>query len=793
MKSYIVDRKVQIKHFTDISAVQEYEYLMPIQIEPLQGEVFVLQVALLSPSTDTVKDITYDGTTEFSCINRDCVDKYGVSYKREIMLEPNVLQPMFFLVENAVKEHATIKFHLDGSQYVIIVDVLPSATTVSNHGYDDLWRLSRLKWLNSSVHIDDNVPSPFVPIAVDGDKVSIIGRDFIIGELGLPKQIVGHFDEGINLSKQDNVLLKQAMTFDIGQALTTKNRGIASQKSRVTVSTFAESSSCEVQSSVVYRYDGMIEGRITLTAKASCKLAKVDLSVGIDKQYAKYINGLGEVGGKYKDVNFKWRSDKHLDSIYIGNVNLGLRLKLMAQDYVRPLINIYYKNQPLKVPTGTWDNHSQGVVTLKELGGEVALCASCGSMDLNSGESKTFVFQLHVTPLKPIDYKKHYATRYSHNNNLREKEIKEVDRAEKKGLNNIIIHHGNMTHPFINYPFIEADRLKNLVKYAEARDIGIKVYYTVREHSNHMAEVFAYKALGDEIILRKKGDGYNWGAGTNKWLTEYFGEKVIPAWMVRYNYGKYKGDPDVSFIVRPDSRLDNYYIEGLDYLVKTVGINGIYIDDTALDRATLERARKAIGGGLIDMHMWNHEEERAGDVSCMNLYTEIFPFVDSLWIGEGYPYKKLSPEYILTEVSGIPYGLTSQMLEGGGDFHIGMLYAMNNRYGWGVRNATKIYTLWDDFGIQDSTMYGYWHSQNPTTTSNNKVLATTYVSHGKALVALYNFGDKTEFSVDFCTKTLGFTPKVVKSAAIKGLQRKRELDAKAIKLKAGSGIILWIE
>ena len=92
--------------------------------------------------------------------------------------------------------------------------------------------------------------------------------------------------------------------------------------------------------------------------------------------------------------------------------------------------------------------------------------------------------------------------------------------------------------------------------------------------------------------------------------------------------------------------------------------DSIYIDDTSLDRTTLERARKVLQkvNGLIDMHMWNHEEKRAGDISCLNLYTDILPFLDSIWLGEGFIYKNYSPEYMLSEVSGIPYGLTGQML-----------------------------------------------------------------------------------------------------------------------------------
>lgn len=96
--------------------------------------------------------------------------------------------------------------------------------------------------------------------------------------------------------------------------------------------------------------------------------------------------------------------------------------------------------------------------------------------------------------------------------------------------------------------------------------------------------------------------------GKPQWLVDNFGEDIIPGWFVKYNKGKYKGEHDISFIVRPDTRLDNYYIEGLKWLIDNIGIKGIYIDDTSLDRTTLERAKKLLDkvDGLIDMHMWNH-------------------------------------------------------------------------------------------------------------------------------------------------------------------------------------------
>jgi len=456
----------------------------------------------------------------------------------------------------------------------------------------------------------------------------------------------------------------------------------------------------------------------------------------------------------------KGDNEKQQECICIGAGNCGLRVKYKAEDYIRPLINIFYKNLPLKVPASTWDNNGNGGIKVNTQDDYTEISAYTGAFRFKKNEAKKFIFELSITPFKPIDYKKAFSVRYSHSNKL-EDEYKEIDRAEKNGLNYVTFHQGNMIMPFINYPFYEVDRLKNAVRYAKDKGIGIKLYYTEREHSNHMAETFVYKALGDEIILRKQGVSHSWQKEKPQWLVDNFGKDIIPGWFVKYKKGKYKNDHDISFIVKPDTRLDNYYVEGLRWLVDNVGIKGIYIDDTSLDRTTIERARKVLEktDGLIDMHMWNHEEPRAGDVSCLNLYAELLPFLDSIWLGEGFFYKKYSPEYMLSEVSGIPYGVTGQMLEGGGDMYAGMLYAMNNRFGWGYTNATKMYKLWDDFGIADSRMLGYWHSKNPVKTDNKNVLVTVYLKNSSALLCVYNFSGRAEkFKLEINNELLGFKP-----------------------------------
>ncbi len=85
---------------------------------------------------------------------------------------------------------------------------------------------------------------------------------------------------------------------------------------------------------------------------------------------------------------------------------------------------------------------------------------------------------------------------------------------------------------------------------------------------------------------------------------------------------------------------------------------------------------------------------------------EHIPYFTKLWFGEGFNYNR-SPDYWLVQVSGIPFGITGEMLD---DTHTanswrGMIYGISGRQ---LEEAPAIYKLWDDFGIQDSEWIGYW-------------------------------------------------------------------------------------
>ena len=78
------------------------------------------------------------------------------------------------------------------------------------------------------------------------------------------------------------------------------------------------------------------------------------------------------------------------------------------------------------------------------------------------------------------------------------------------------------------------------------------------------------------------------------------------------------------------------------------------------------------------------------------------------------------------------------MLEGGGNPWRGMVFGMTTRAGWSQGGLTlPIWKLWNEFGIGDADMIGYWDPSCPVGTENDLIKATAYVkSDGEILIAV---------------------------------------------------------
>ncbi|MCK7460880.1 MAG: DUF6067 family protein [Sphingobacterium sp.] len=152
----------------------------------------------------------------------------------------------------------------------------------------------------------------------------------------------------------------------------------------------------------------------------------------------------------------------------------------------------------------------------------------------------------------------------------------------QQGANVVNVHHANAINPYINYPFFRPAGDEGLRRPTPTPSgCSVKIYYTVRELANRAPEIFALRSLGDEIFAPGPGGGYSW-------LQEHLGADYIAAWFVPEL-------KDAAIVNSGVSRWHNFYVEGLDWLARNVGIDGLYIDDVAFDRTDDEAGAEGAG------------------------------------------------------------------------------------------------------------------------------------------------------------------------------------------------------
>jgi hypothetical protein len=773
----------------------------------LRGEYLSFQVGTWAPrhNVDNVRvefsDLsTADGArisaSAFTCFNLGGIDFTGKPFTLRVDVAQGRVQPLWMgldLPESAkpgvYRGEVTITADGVPSQKVPLAITVGEGLAVA-HGDDDPFKLTRLRWLNSTLAQDDSLVKPFTAITVNGPALGILGREVKLAPSGLPAQISSRFDERMTgLAKQPKALLAAPMRLVVQDA-TGEHRMDASGIPKVQrdgpgkvhwqTSTTAGPLQGEVNASL--EADGTLVYAIALTARQAVALKDIRLDIPLNRDVAQYQFGLGRQGDHAPaDFDWKWNVENNQDGAWIGTVNAGLAFHLRDEHYLRPLNTNFYHQQPLRMPL-SWDNHGQGGIRLRSEHANYLAEAFSGPRNMQPGETLRYDIVMRVTPFKTINPAEHFSERYFH-------KYGDLDAIKADGANVVNIHHATPINPWINYPFLEPEAMRAYIDAAHQRDMRVKIYYTVRELSDRAPELPMLKSLGHEVISTGNGGGFSW-------LQEHLDGDYIAAWHVPENR-------DAAVINAGQSRWHNYYIEGLDWLARNMGIDGLYLDDVAYDRTTMKRVRKVLEARrphpLIDLHSASQYNPRDGYINSALLYMELFPYIDRLWFGEEFDYEKTSPSYWLTEISGIPYGLMGEMLQNDGNPWRGMLFGMTNRLGWSPGSDPRgLWKLWDDFGITQADMIGWWVHDTPVKTDRDDVLATSYVRKGKrTLIALASWApEQTKVKLSFDWRALGLSANKVTlvATAVGGFQPQATFKpGDAIPIEPGKGWLLVVE
>jgi len=685
---------------------------------------------------------------------------------------------------------------------------------IAEDGTVEAWRLARLKWLDSSIGDSETVVTrPFTPIRVSTWKrtLDILGRRITLGDNGIPAQYESFFS-GSNtriLTQGKMAFLQPALLSCTvgGKAVDWKLEKFKfTKRTPVGVEWRAVSRSAEgLTLTTIGRleFDGNLKLRMALSGdKGAVAVDDVRFTTVWNQEAAKYAMGLGLQGGLCPDKHaWRWDVSRNQDCLWLGDVNAGVMQRFKGGNFHRPLINVYYNFQPLALP----DSWGGGGIGFEKKDGVVTVTATSGARTIPAAtESKDglcFDIDWYFTPFKPLAVKDHFADRFYHvwpgSSGIEDTAALHAD-----GARIVEVHHNRLCNPYINYPCND-DSIGNLaefVKKAHGDGIRVNLYYTTRELTQNLPEFFALKSLDGEVILKRK-EGVAWPVtnqnGPHPWLRKHVGMDVVPAWCENLNYPGYK-KLDLAVITTPDSRWNNYYLEGLDYLVKKAGIDGLYIDDTALDRKSMQRARRILDadgntGRRVNMHSCNHFCNLTCWSSSSLSFMELYPYYNGLWHGEGFS-ANASPESMLIEMSGIPYGLMSEMLNGPHVWH-GYVFGMRTRWPWSG-DPRALWKMESKFGIEESEFIGWWDPACPVRTGNDKVKASVFRKKGKTLIALGSWAGEASVALTIDWASLGLNPTTARLRApeIKGLQAAAEFKpGDSIPLAANQGMLLVCE
>jgi hypothetical protein len=727
--------------------------------------------------------------SEFICFNLGGVDLKGQSFKKPISIDKGFVQPLWFGVQIPNNESGRFSGEItitprNAPAQKVLVNITIEDEIASNSGDDYPENMTRMRWLNSTIGTDPNfIIPPFTPVEYSGNLLSVLGRKVRLGHMGLPDQIDSYFNpEMTGLVNKPNHILSQPIAFNVtvgGQLeswASTAFKPITESKSRMSWRVKNESKKFELLISGAMEYEGMLDYQIRLVAKNNVFIENIEVPIYMLSDAATYILGLGHKGQKTPDkVNWKWDVKNHQEGVWLGGINKGIQYVLRDENYIRPLNTNFYQNQPLVLPK-SWENDGNGGISIETNKDHVLVRNYSGSRSMLAGDTLHFNIKFLITPFKLLNTKDHFQTRFVH-------KYVPVDTVIAWGGTVVNIHHANEINPYINYPFFNLGKQTDYIQEAHQKNVKVKLYNTIRELTYKTHEIFAMRSLGFEIFNDGEGGGHSW-------LQEHLRDHYHSAWHA------WSVD-DAAILNKGTSRWTNYYVEGLNWLAKNQEIDGLYLDDIAFSRETVKRIVSILYKHrpevVIDLHSANQFNPRDGFINSTMLYMEHFPFISRLWFGEYFEYEK-DKDYWFTEVSGLPFGLMGEMLQGGGHPYRGMLYGMTTRM-YGKYDVRPIWKLMDNFDIENSEMKGYWLDNSPVKTNHENIIATSYLKSDRILIALASWSEEDEkVNLDMDWKQIGFKSNRLFSPKVDTLQAYQEFNLEGpITIPKNMGLFLVLE
>jgi hypothetical protein len=451
------------------------------------------------------------------------------------------------------------------SQEVMVLPLtveVSSMDPVTAHGDLDGARLTRARWLDSTLGIDDAPTERVGSLRLDRTRNTIItghGSEVVIDETGLPRGVGGATAQYGGLLA--DVVQFQAIGSD-GEVYSTNPAETVDDANEPPASSARPSLDWNFSSSTVtwsapvrwlrgsqskkglklavsgsMDFDGAIYFNATLqnTGDKPVSLDDVRLSLPIRRKAAPYMMGMGLQGGYSEALrqqhSWRWSIDpQHLirnNVVWLGDPGLGLRLKLLPNGTQYDSGEFWVDEQ--SIPTYSWAGARGATVqypftslwfnrTTYSGGANLSIATDNKTIDvvafsgpkvLASGAVSSFRFQLLVTPSSLPNASAHFAQRYDQVGSppppLPDKAAVErfiETEFVEPGYSVMNLHHGTVLNPYINWPLAQSSLSlqTELGAALHARGFRLKVYMTVGQISDHIEILPVLRSLDGEVL-----------------------------------------------------------------------------------------------------------------------------------------------------------------------------------------------------------------------------------------------------------------------------------------------------
>ena len=383
-------KKVPSLSFEGMASKNEY-YTWQIGLWAVKADVRKVQV-VFSDFTSGSDWISKDSVT---CFNQGGTNWDGNPIRFEVNVPKGNVQALWCGIQ--IPKNAKTGDYT-GTATLIAEGAMPRKIKVTLHvdeqfladkGDSEEWRHSRLRWLNSTIGIDDLPVTPYGEMKMSGNTIIATGKTFVIDNNGLPKSI------GINNCQ----VLAKPVSFEVvtstGTIIFAATNLVSRQVStgKITWTASSVQNGLKFTCDATMEYDGDISYNLQLSAiDKDVVIQDVRLISVYSSESSDYFMGAGFSGG-LRPVAHNWDWKGPYDSHWMGSDLSGLHVEFIGNVYHGPLIADYKPGPPQN-----WSNGGKGSITeTGNKGGSATLIASTGNLIVTK-KPVNYGFEMLITP-----------------------------------------------------------------------------------------------------------------------------------------------------------------------------------------------------------------------------------------------------------------------------------------------------------------------------------------------------------------------------------------------------------